>query len=325
MQKQEILEILNCYGIFSVNEYKVIDSTNLDDYRLNIIIDNKYVLRINNATITEERLQSISRLCERYRTIGVLTPRLYKSIYGTYLTNYGEHVCYVSNYLNYATEEESECDHTQVRTEVLKSIGALSAQYSDTDLAPVNSMWSLIDLAPLDTDIDEKQENLNPLVDALINIGESSLANRVVAFNTQKREKIRAIYKHLPRCVIQGDLNPSNILVEKNHFVGLIDFNMSGTEVNVNHFCCETNGYIKEEDFLSKNADVIYTEWVSSQNEEINIILNEYPLNELEKSVIEDYRSICLISQYPNVMDYLYFMESDKEKLLKIIELILQR
>lgn len=129
----------------------------------------------------------------------------------------------------------------------------------------------------------------------------------------------------MPRCVIQGDLNQTNILVENNRFIGLIDFNMAGTEVNVNHFCCETNGYIKEEDFLSKKADVFYTEWLSAQNKELNIILDEYPLNELEKSVIDDYRSICLIAQYPNVMDFLRFMKIDKKKTLQIIELILQR
>ncbi len=327
MEKRELLEILKYYKISSITEYREIDSTKGDDYRLNVIIDNKYVLRINNPTITEERLQSISRLCERYRSINVLTPHLYKSIQGTYLISHGKHVCYVSDYLNYATEEESEneCDHTQVRTEVLHAIGALSAKYSDVDLIPVNSMWSLIDLAPLDIDIDEKQENLNTLVDALINLGESSLANRVSNFNTQKRNKIRAVYKHLPRCVIQGDLNSSNILVENNHFVGLIDFNMAGTEVNVNHFCCETNGYIQETDFLSKKADVFYKEWLSAQNKELDIILSEYPLNGLEKSIIEDYRSICLIAQYPNVMDYLRFLKLDKEKTLQVIELILQR
>lgn len=75
MEKQELLNILSRYEIFSVREYREIDSTKGDDYRLNIIIDNTYVLRINNPTITEERLQSISRLCERYRTIGVLTPQ----------------------------------------------------------------------------------------------------------------------------------------------------------------------------------------------------------------------------------------------------------
>lgn len=325
MKKQELLEILSCYNIISVNNYREIDSTKGDDYRLNIIIDNKYVLRINNPVITEERLQSISRLCERYRTIGVLTPRLYKSIYGTYLTNHAGSVCYVSDYLDYETEEESDCDHVRIRTEVLKSIGVLSARYSDIDLVPVNSMWSLIELAPLDTDIDEKQENLNRLVAALRDLKESDLAGRVAAFNTAKREKIKLVYKKLPRCVIQGDLNQSNILIKDNHFCGLIDFNMAGTEVNINHFCCETNGYIKEEDFLSMKADSFYSEWLSAQNKERDIILGEYPLNEMERNVMEDYRSICLIAQYPNVMDYLRFMKLNKEKTLQVIELILQR
>ena len=49
----------------------------------------------------------------------------------------------------------------------IESIGRLSAEYSDMDLQPVNSMWSIIDPAPLDVDVDEKQENINDLVETL--------------------------------------------------------------------------------------------------------------------------------------------------------------
>ena len=46
----------------------------------------------------------------------------------------------------------------------------------------------------------------------------------------------------------QGDLNNSNILIKDNHFYGLIDFNLSGTEVNINCFLAETNRGFDEED-----------------------------------------------------------------------------
>ena len=151
------------------------------------------------------------------------------------------------------------------------------------------------------------------------------MAAQVNAFNLAKRERIRAVYKQLPRCVIQGDLNWSNILVRDSHFVGLIDFNMAGTEVNVNHFCAETNGGITEADFAGKTAEELYTGWISRQNAELDIILQEYSMNDLERSVLEDYRSLCLISQYPNVRAYLDFLERDKEKAMGLIRLILQR
>ena len=327
MDKNTLLRILSNYNISSVSVYEEIDSSKGDDYRLNVIVDKKYVLRVNNPVITEERLESIERLCGRYRDIGVLAPHLFKNIYGKYLTPYENHVCYISEYLDYQLEKEvsDNFDHTQVRQEVLKSIGRLSKKYSDIDLSPINSMWSLIDLAPLDIEVDEKQENFNMLVSKLKRLGKFRLAKKAIAFNEEKRKRIKSVYKNLPRCVIQGDLNDSNILVHENHFVGLIDFNMAGTEVNINHFCAETNGFMEKEDFKSKSAADFFDQWILKQNEEPNIILSEYEMNVLEQSVIEDYRSICLISQYSNVMDYLYFLKHDKAKTLELLELILSR
>jgi len=325
MNREEILKILNQFGINDFVEKIEIDSSLEDDYRLNIILDKKYVLRINSDIMTEERLASIDRLATRYRDIGVLAPRLYQSIKGTYLVCYGKHICYLSEYLDYPTyrEKEKECDSTVINKEVLQSIGKLSARFTGVDLAPVNSMWSIIDLAPLDEKIDEKQENLNTLVEELSRLGETGLAQRILEFNEKKRSSLKKIYKNLPRCVIQGDLNGSNILVEDGHFKGVIDFNMAGTEVNVNHFCCETNSKISEDDFDKKDADTIDTDCIRRQQEALDIILTEYTLNELEKEAIAYYRSICRISMYPNVMQYLEYLKKDKAKMVEILERII--
>ncbi|MBQ1643935.1 MAG: hypothetical protein II103_05335, partial [Treponema sp.] len=49
--------------------------------------------------------------------------------------------------------------------------------------------------------------------------------------------------------MFQGDLNLSNVLVDHGHFAGLIDFNLSGTDVNINVFVNETNWFPEEADF----------------------------------------------------------------------------
>ena len=325
MEKEKILPLLHRYGVQHINEYHEIDTSMQEDYRLNIVIDRRYVLRINDQVMTEERLAAIDRLCERYRSIGVRTPRLYRSDTGSYLSVWQEHVCYLSEYLDYQTEAElgQECDHARIRDEVLRSIGVLSRRFTNIDLAPFNSMWSLIDLAPLDTEIDEKQENLNLLVETLIQEGAAALAHRVQAFNEDNRAKIQQVYRQLPRCTIQGDLNASNILVQDGHFAGLIDFNMAGTEVNVNHFCAETNGYLEEADFCLHTAEELYTAWMTRQARDLALILSEYELNDLETSMIGCYRNIGRISQYPNVMAICAFLKLDREKTFRLIELIL--
>ena len=325
MEKESILAILAEYSINNYTEAQEIDSTCGEDYRLNIVIDKKYVLRINGDAITEERLASIDRLAGRYREIGVLAPRLFKNKDGRYITPYDKYFCYVSEYLDYATCRDllDELDFETVYKDVWKSIGRLSKKFSNTDLSSVNSMWTIIDLAPLDENIDEKQDNLNMFVSELENYGLHELAKDINQANEEARGRIKKIYKDLPRCVIQGDLNLSNVLVDKGHFVGLIDFNMAGTEVNINHFCCETNSNIPIEEFTRKDAETVYTDWVREQNEALDVILSEYELNDLEKSVIDDYRRICRISMYPNVMNYLSFLEEDKEKAVKLLKLII--
>ena len=95
MEKEKVLAILAGYGINDYSEAQEIDSTCGDDYRLNIVIDKKYVLRINGDVMTEERLASIDRLAGRYREIGVLAPRLFKNKDGRYITPYDKYFCYV--------------------------------------------------------------------------------------------------------------------------------------------------------------------------------------------------------------------------------------
>ena len=245
---------------------------------------------------------------------------------GKYLTCHDRHVCYISEYIDLPSLEEiaDELDLDIVYKEIRSSVGEFASKFTGVDLSEVNSMWSLIDLAPLDVDRDERQENLDMLEEELRKIHEDSLADEVVAFNSEVRERIKKVYKKLPRCVIQGDLNGSNILVKDGHFAGLIDFNMAGTEVNVNQFCCETNDDITEEEFLSKTVDQLYDDWTRRQNEALEIILSRYTMNDLEKSIIDDYRRICQISMYPNVMGYIDFLRQDKEKTLGLIRRIVR-
>lgn len=85
-------------------------------------------------------------------------------------------MCYLSEYLDYPTfweiqDQLTAAQQTAVRQSVLASIGHLSQAYSGVDLQPVFSMWSIIDLAPLDVEIDEKQDNLSLLVQALCDAG----------------------------------------------------------------------------------------------------------------------------------------------------------
>ena len=306
MDRAHLAALLSPYGVNQFESFRVVDSSKPNDYRLNIIVDRRYVLRINDPVITEERLAAIDRLAGRYRQIGVKAPRLFQTADGLYLTKADNHVCYLSEYLDYPTlwemqDQLTAAQQAAVRQSVLASIGHLSQAYSDVDLQPVFSMWSIIDLAPLDVEIDEKQDNLNLLVQALRDAGAGETARRAITFNEANRAKIRQVFSDLPRCVIQGDLNGGNILIENGQFAGIIDFNMAGTEVNINHFCCETNDGMQEEDFEDYSAAEIFDRMQETSRCNLREILAHYTLNETERSVIRNYWNLVMLSQYPNV------------------------
>lgn len=321
MDRTQLAALLSPYGVNQFEDFRIIDSSNPNDYRLNIIIDRRYVLRINDPVITEERLAAIDRLAGRYRQIGVKAPRLFQTADGLYLTKADNHVCYLSEYLDYPTlwemqDQLTAAQQAAVRQSVLASIGRLSQAYSDVDLQPVFSMWSIIDLAPLDVEIDEKQDNLNLLVQALRDAGAGETARRAITFNEANRAKIRQVFPDLPRCVIQGDLNGGNILIENGQFAGIIDFNMAGTEVNINHFCCETNDGMQEEDFEDYSAAEIFDRMQETSRCNLREILAHYTLNETERSVIRNYWNLVMLSQYPNVCQYIKGLKTHPDKAL---------
>lgn len=92
------------------------------------------------------------------------------------------------------------------------------------------------------------------------------MANQLNRVNKIARDHIQKYFKELPRCVYQGDLNPSNLCIEENnHFKGIIDFNMFGTEVNANCFLNECMYYLKVSNFKDFSAQEIYKKMSSVQ------------------------------------------------------------
>ncbi|MCF0117208.1 MAG: hypothetical protein HUJ61_04065 [Bacilli bacterium] len=80
MNLNELNDLLIPFGITAGNIDNVIDSSrNQNDYRLNIIFDKHYVLRINSSSsINEERISSLERLVARYNEHGIKAPHFCK-------------------------------------------------------------------------------------------------------------------------------------------------------------------------------------------------------------------------------------------------------
>ena len=60
MDRAHLAALLSPYGVNQFESFRVVDSSKPNDYRLNIIIDRRYVLRINDPVITEERWEQLT-------------------------------------------------------------------------------------------------------------------------------------------------------------------------------------------------------------------------------------------------------------------------
>ena len=326
----EIQEIMSYFGLSVQNITDFYDTSHSDDdKRLNYVLDNKYVLKVNSiCAMWETKLQEIHRLIERYHSIGVYCPDLIPTLDCTlsyaWHKDGKEYTCFVEEYaiypvIGWGTEHE--------RKEVIEHLGILASKYTGVDLSEIKSMWSIIDLAPLDVDIDEKQENTNALTDALRKNGYSDLALEVEAFNAMLRDKIMFVFDKLPRCVYQGDLNSTNELHKDGHFIGLIDFNMAGTDVNINVFLNETNWFPEEVEFDSMTVAEIMEKQDAEQVENLAVILRNYTLNDDEKYAFPYYKRIVDMFQYPDVCLMAEWLSNDtrKEKCAELIKALIDK
>lgn len=225
--------------------------------------------------------------------------------------------------------DEDDTDFYEMKERVLPFLGKLVSRYSGVDLSETYSMWSIIDLAPFDNEIDEKQENINVLCEALEQGASENhvLAERIRFLNEKARGHIKEFFNRLPRCVFQGDLNPTNILVdEDNDFKGIIDFNMCGTEVNVNCFLNESMYFLEKEEFAVCSPSELASKIAKVQDRLMEKILEHYELNEAERAVYEDYRFVINVGFYPNVMLMVKLLkQGDGENVIVFLNFLCER
>jgi predicted DNA-binding transcriptional regulator AlpA len=327
---EDLTRLARFYGLKGQVGEMINSSRDEQDIRYGFPIGNSGFLKLYSVPLTEERLSALQRLVDRYRSLGLFAPNFLKNKQGFYgcLYKNGEHTFYghMEEKAPYPSADRKMVSSLSFRHEVLAFLGQLAARYSGVDLMKENSMWSLLDLSPLDQGQDEKSENLVSLLKALKNTGEEELANQVQDFDAENRKQLRQRFRFLPRCVYQGDLNPSNLLVNSDHhFCGLLDFNLAGTEVNINCFLSETcpgwdlKDWEKEEPAIFLERD--WKQW----KEGMGIILEKYLLSPLEKETMPFYQNLILLEQYPNVMSLLFALSKEnlRPKAIALIRLLI--
>ena len=317
---EELLSLLALYGVEGMEDVGIVDTSHDEkDIRWNYIIDKKYVLRLTNAPeMTESRLHDMNRLIARYADFGLRCPAFLPGTDGLFFHGWGELVAYLSEYADMPLADEVELSKEQedaLRQEVCLSIAAFLERYKGVDLIPIMGMYSIFDLCPYDAEegLDEKQWNMNNLTDALKKIGEDDLAQRLEGKNQAVRARLLAVYKDLPRCVTQGDEGFGNVLLDvDNHFAGLIDFNLSGTDVCVNLIAnnADFNMDIRGDKVIDP-AETL-EKALASYRKNAAMILEIYHATEAERKALADYAWIVLVCQYPYASTFAKRIEKDE-------------
>ena len=337
--KEEISEICARYGIQVQTIGEEIDSSHGEsDRRLAYQINDSYMLKAANASaMNEDAIQLMADLVERYRSIGVYCPAPVRDLRGAYANQVfhdgGQFTAYIEEFAKLAFADSvtgTSADGDWVREiewkkEMMAFTGKLAARYVNVGLTKRKSMWSIIDLGPWDVEVDEKQENMDLLTQCLCDHGRNELADKLACANEEARNRIQEWFQELPRCVFQGDLNLSNLLIDENgHAAGLIDFNMAGTEVTINCLLNEAMVLLKESDYETDSPQELLERICAFQEELMECARKYYSLNEVELRCYDAYRKVILMSMYPNVMCWKHMLDEGRqtEKVVELLNLI---
>ncbi len=306
------------YNLECISIGEVIDtSKSIQDLRYNYEINEKYFLKIScNKGMSEYKLNCIDNMISNYCSIGVYCPSLIKRPNGKFMFEYEFdsmlYSCYMEEKAVYQTGHIIGDIDYSIKRDIVEHLGVLASKFSGVNLSKSNSMWSIVSLSDYDDEIDEKQENFNSLIECLSNHGYIELGNQLTLMNNVSRTRILEIMDCLPKCVFQGDLNNGNILLDFNRkFVGLIDYNMFGTEINVNCFLNEAMYYIELRDFEQLSGSEVYNKCLKIQTSLLKVILRNYELNSDELAIVSDYNRIIFSSFYPNVELFRYMLNED--------------
>lgn len=306
-RRSDVLTALLAYGVEHADTVALIDSTRDEtDIRLNYIIDRKWVLRYCGGTaITEKRLSDLSRLISRYRAFGLQCPQFLPDGTGRYLRPWGPLQCYLSEYIDLPVASEREIrDESPLLRQVQASVAGFAQRYRNVDLSDTMGMYSLFDLSPFDLPLgmDEKEQNFRQLTALLRREGENALADGLTARHALTREKLKSVYRGLPRCVFQGDENFTNILIDENeNFAGLIDFNLAGTEVIVNQLANLAGFDYDEQEKAPVSAAARLAHALKDYQEHMRAMLHIYRATETERQALVWYAWIVMIAQWPTV------------------------
>lgn len=245
-----------------------------DDFRQTFIADDgqrKLVIKhLSNTFSDRRRIMGWFRLMEEYRQLGLYCPAVVPNLNGELLhceeRDGRDYYTYAEEYAAYETAEHIDKDkwtdengHIRYVPDALRALGKVAAAHLNTVDWP--SAYCLLEPFCAPDTVDEQTEAAEAFVSDIRRELPAHLprAEALLALFYQRTEEVRAVYADLPTSCFQADLNDSNILLDdRQHFAGLIDFNLCGREPVLNYAIREALWNVSDKRLIGPNHSRLY-------------------------------------------------------------------
>lgn len=331
----EIKQIASKYTEIEVQSFELIASAiRENDIRLiySIGFKNKerIIVKINrNKFTTHERIRGWTELVQAYIEEGIYCPRILKlrdeeEYSFQFIRDTGEsHIVYGEEFKKYKSAWEYAKEQSGERKEeveryfksldfkkkVAKVEGKIANKGKNRNLVPWSTAYVLYDKFSEDDLSDENYEFALKIYEELKEEEkiDRELLEKIWGIYNEGKSKLEEEYRKLPKAVFQGDLNWSNLLIDEDlELVGLIDFNLSGTETILNYVICEGMYFTQNE----KKKEWISSEFIERHDNHLRTFIKEfskyYKFSEEEIKVANRLFNILYPFRFPYMSAILY-------------------
>jgi len=299
IHKRLIDKTLELFDFEIANEFVVIRDWQKTDI-IRIIVaahtaDSKDVVikYFNDEFTTCKGLEQQAKLSNYYFESGVKVPKRYKSKKGKYY----EHIKINDREVLASIEDKIEGDRVRkINKNIISQLGKyFGKMHSLSQCSNIKfdygTPWSMFggNKSNRFGEYDENIEYAIRLKEVLMSRETTinkNLINELYSIYEEKRKSLKEYWDNLPRGPIQGDLSFNNIMIDKEEKItGIIDFNLAGDEVLINHFAGEAA-------FLSYDGEKIDYEDEKMSDEYLKSFFQNYQkyrkMDENELKVLND-------------------------------------
>ncbi len=254
----ELKAIILSFTAESIEGCRIIEtSRGENDFRLVVIAafsnGSRLVIKLaDNSFTCTERIEMWQRTILEYKKLGYYAPEIFPDRCGGFpVVEYKGRrcTCYAEEYTYYTPAEDRSNDNSRqgdddwgyMRDAWIMTGKVASKHFSYTKLP---SAYCMFERFCSDDECDEVLEAAQKWKRAAEALPAElhERAERIWQLWQSNRNELEKLYSKLPRSVFQADLNDSNILLDENgRFVGVCDFNISGSEVVIKYILSENN------------------------------------------------------------------------------------